>query len=123
MENGVAPGSAIDEHSERDLLPTREDSGEAHEDPSVDVLCIQNDMPQSPYEINSFSNWKLCEDGWVRGSQGELLTWIPETMRTSLLARQQVAVLNYPYSTRLDLVRSPIGDNWDKGYPLLQPSA
>ncbi|KAL5526912.1 hypothetical protein ACEPAF_8639 [Sanghuangporus sanghuang] len=63
------------------------------------------------------SDWMLTEDGWVKGEEGELLTWIPEDMRDTLCRARNTAVFSCKFSTKLDLLNSPLGENWAKGYP------
>ncbi|KAL5485795.1 hypothetical protein ACEPAI_6837 [Sanghuangporus weigelae] len=63
------------------------------------------------------SKWTLCGDGWVKGEEGELLIWIPEDMRASLWTHRTIAMLSCQFSTKLDLLNSPVGEDWSKGYP------
>ncbi|OCB84903.1 WD40 repeat-like protein [Sanghuangporus baumii] len=63
------------------------------------------------------SNWTLSGTGWIKGKQGELLIWIPDDMRTTLWTPGTIAVLSCQFSTKLDLLNSPVGKKWSEGYP------
>ncbi|KAL5512584.1 hypothetical protein ACEPAG_3237 [Sanghuangporus baumii] len=63
------------------------------------------------------SNWSLSDDGWVLGSGGELLAWIPEDIRFTLCRARNVVVIGQ-FSARLDLANSTLGEAWCKGFPL-----
>ncbi|KAL5504736.1 hypothetical protein ACEPAH_7399 [Sanghuangporus vaninii] len=64
------------------------------------------------------SAWTMSDDGWILGSKGELLTWIPEDMRSVLWRPRNTAVFGQGFSVRLDLSNSPLGEDWCKGFPL-----
>ncbi|OCB85297.1 WD40 repeat-like protein [Sanghuangporus baumii] len=63
------------------------------------------------------SKWTLCDDGWVKGEEGELLIWIPEDMRASLWTPRTIAILSCPFTMKLDLLNSPVGGEWSSDYP------
>ncbi|KAL5503923.1 hypothetical protein ACEPAH_7995 [Sanghuangporus vaninii] len=60
------------------------------------------------------SKWTLCDDGWVKGEEGELLIWIPEDMRASLWTPRTIAILSCPFTMKLDMLNSPVGEDWSK---------
>ncbi|KAL5485796.1 hypothetical protein ACEPAI_6838 [Sanghuangporus weigelae] len=63
------------------------------------------------------SKWTLCDDGWVKGEEGELLIWIPEDMRASLWTHRTIAILSCPFTMKLDLLNSSVGEDWSNNYP------
>ncbi|OCB85104.1 WD40 repeat-like protein [Sanghuangporus baumii] len=68
-------------------------------------------------EGDIISSWTMSEDGWTIGSRGELLTWIPEDMRLTLLRHpENIAVIGQGYWTSLDLANSPLGEDWCRGF-------
>ena len=68
-------------------------------------------------EQHVYSDWHLREDGWIVGTGGELLAWIPEDMRGTLWSPQNSAFFSCRFSLKLDFDRSPLGKDWSKGFP------
>ncbi|KAL5531894.1 hypothetical protein ACEPAF_5457 [Sanghuangporus sanghuang] len=64
------------------------------------------------------SDWTLSEDGWMLGSGGELLAWIPEDMRSTLYHTRNTVIMGQGFSTKLDLAKSPLGEDWCEGFRL-----
>ncbi|KAL5526138.1 hypothetical protein ACEPAG_7476 [Sanghuangporus baumii] len=77
---------------------------------------VQGTGPAASRE-RTLSNWILSEDGWVKGEGGELLVWIPEDMRDTLWRARNTAFFSTKFSLRLNLLDSPVGEDWARGYP------
>ena len=41
----------------------------------------------SPPVVSSELEWKLGEDGWIKGNDGEILMWVPEELRQCVCPR------------------------------------
>ena len=65
----------------------------------------------------SIADWKLHDDGWIKGEGGELLAWVPQGMRDTLCRARNVSVFSCEFSTKLDFLSSPVGEYWAKDYP------
>ncbi|KAL5504568.1 hypothetical protein ACEPAH_7229 [Sanghuangporus vaninii] len=84
------------------------------------------DQSSRAYKMCIISKSMLTKDGWLLGPRGELLAWIPDDMRLSLLWHpENTAVVGHgqAFSTRLDLADSPLGEDWRKGFPLTDDGA
>ena len=53
----------------------------------------------------------IDEEGWICGSKGELLMWIPETYRAHLHRPSNIWVAS-KYETRMDLTTFVHGQSW-----------
>ena len=62
-------------------------------------------------EEPTFQDDSILQDGWILGSNNELLFWIPPTCQAGLWRPSNVCVLG-PNSTRLDLSRFVHGTSW-----------
>ncbi|KAH8993467.1 hypothetical protein EDB92DRAFT_407488 [Lactarius akahatsu] len=58
-----------------------------------------------------FTDHSAIDEGWICGSGGELLMWIPQTHRTSLHRPSNIWVAG-EYETRLDLSTFVHGQRW-----------
>ncbi|KIO07930.1 hypothetical protein M404DRAFT_376986 [Pisolithus tinctorius Marx 270] len=59
---------------------------------------------------------KLHHDGWIKGPNGELLLWIPVTLRSPLYTMRTKVVIPRGCCIELDLSHMVHGHQWHKCY-------
>ena len=62
--------------------------------------------------------WYMRKDGWVVGRNKELLIWIPDDLRRTIIAPTCPVVINCPFETNLGFSGHFGGRNWTNGIPL-----
>ncbi|KAH9053222.1 hypothetical protein EDB87DRAFT_1652941 [Lactarius vividus] len=61
--------------------------------------------------VDFANNSVINQEGWICGTEGELLMWIPQTHRTSLHRPSTIWVIG-EYETHLDLSTFVHGQSW-----------
>ena len=56
--------------------------------------------------------WVLCDDGWIRSRDDELLIWVPHHIRLTLCAPHTLADTSSACSTKLDFTDAALGRDW-----------
>ncbi|KAL5526780.1 hypothetical protein ACEPAF_8505 [Sanghuangporus sanghuang] len=92
-------------------------------DADKDVGLYSQNSARTASADCKISKWTLCDDGWVKGEEGELLIWIPEDMRTTLWTHRTISILSCQFSTKLDLLNSPVGEDWSKAKAAVEADA
>ena len=52
-------------------------------------------------DIPNDTNWKLRDDNWVVGENGELMMWIPYNLRRHLCGHRNISILNRSFYLKL----------------------
>ena len=52
-------------------------------------------------DIPNDTNWKLRDDNWVVGENGELMMWIPDDLHRYLCSHRNISILNRPFYLKL----------------------
>ena len=68
---------------------------------------------------NEGAEWYMKEDGWIVGKNKELLIWIPNELRRTVIMPNCSLVINCPFKTKLDFSRHFEGKNWTYFIPFV----
>ena len=53
-------------------------------------------------EITNETNWRLRDNGWVVGKNGELMMWIPRDLRDRVCGHSNISMFNCSFYVKLD---------------------
>lgn len=74
-----------------------------------DLYNFPQDMKHG---YSSFSNSSKVVDGWMLGSNSELLFWVPPGLRTGIWRPGNTAVVGNPITTKLNVQSFVHGEHW-----------
>ncbi|PAV17956.1 nucleotide-binding-oligomerization-domain like receptor [Pyrrhoderma noxium] len=64
--------------------------------------------------------WNMREDGWIVGRNNELLIWIPNELRHTVIMPTCSLTINCPFETKLDFSGHFKGRSWTNGIPFVR---
>ena len=64
--------------------------------------------------------WNMREDGWIIGKNNELLIWIPNELRRTVIIPTCSLTINCPFETKLDFSGHFEGRSWTSGIPFVR---
>ena len=59
--------------------------------------------------------WNMRKDGWIVGNNNELLIWIPNELRSTVIVPTCSLTINCPFETKLDFSGHFEGRSWTSG--------
>ena len=63
--------------------------------------------------------WYMRKDGWIVGKNNELLIWIPNELRRTVIVPTCSLTINCPFKTELDFSGHFEGKSWTSGIPFV----
>ena len=63
--------------------------------------------------------WNMRKDGWITGKNNELLIWIPNELRRTVIMPTCSLTINCPFETKLDFSGHFKGKCWTSGIPFV----
>ncbi|CAE6422381.1 unnamed protein product [Rhizoctonia solani] len=89
----------------------------ASDDATIRICSVRlSESSDNTSNSDTTTKWQLRPDGWVIGSDSELLLWVPPDLHASLLWPSNTTLFSTNGYVRLNFDGARIGEEWANSY-------